>query len=38
MLEATTDPVTRRAIQKAHSERAVVVRWAWNWLSGRSTR
>jgi len=35
MLEITTNPRVRQGFQKAHKERAQVVRAALRWISGR---
>ncbi len=32
MMEATTNPAARDAMQRAHEERAQAIRDAWNWL------
>ena len=38
MLEATTNPTTRTAMQRAHEERAQAMRDAWRWLFHSSSR
>jgi hypothetical protein len=32
MIENTTNPAARRAIETAHQERARVIKSAWDWL------
>lgn len=32
MFEATTDRITRNAMQRAHEERAQAMKSAWHWL------
>lgn len=34
MIEATTNPAARNAMQNAHEERAKAMKDAWNWLFG----
>jgi hypothetical protein len=38
MLEATTNPNARTAMQRAHEERAIAMAAAWNWLFRSSSR
>ncbi len=38
MLEATTNPIARTAMQRAHEERAQAMRDAWRWLFASSSR
>ncbi len=38
MLEATTNPAARNAMNDAHAERAQAMKDAWNWLFHRSNR
>lgn len=32
MIEATTNPAARTAMQRAHAERSQAISSAWNWL------
>lgn len=34
MIEMTTNPAARRAMDRAHMERAQALRTAWGWLFG----
>lgn len=34
MIEMTTNPAARRAMERAHEERARAIRNAWSWLFG----
>ena len=38
MMEATTNPEARRALQKAHAERGEAVSAMWRWLFPRTSR
>ncbi|KIN62080.1 hypothetical protein Z946_936 [Sulfitobacter noctilucicola] len=38
MMEATTNPNARTAMQRAHEERAIAMHAAWAWLMGRTSR
>ena len=37
MIEATTNPNARDAMQRAHQERAKMISDAWNWLFSSNT-
>lgn len=36
MTEATSNPATKNAMQRAHEERAQAMKDAWSWLFSRS--
>ena len=38
MMEATTNPATRRAMQKAHAERGQALATMWHWLFPGTSR
>jgi len=37
MIEATTNPAARNAMENAHMERAKAMKDAWHWLFGSKT-